>query len=133
MLIRRAAHPNQLVIHLFSSIPGGGIVGALLFWKFPKNRPSLDGGPRRLARIDWPGVILSLAGSVVLVFPLEQGGVQYPWNSATVISTFVVAGLSWVAFAGWETYLTLQGHRMSMLPVFPMRLAAHRVVGAALL
>lgn len=78
-------------------------------------------------------MILSLVGSIVLVFPLEQGGVQYPWNSATIISTFVIAGVGWVAFVLWETFLTMQGHRFAMLPVFPVRLATHRVVGSALL
>ena len=108
-------------------------MGALLFWKFPSSPKALEGGSRRLAQIDWLGVIFSLAGSIILVFPLEQGGVQYPWNSATIISTFIVAGLSWVAFTLWETYLTLRGHRFSVLPVFPIRLATHRVVGSALL
>lgn len=107
-------------------------MGGLLFWEFPKHRKA-EGSPGRLAQIDWLGVILSLVGSIVLVFPLEQGGVQYPWNSATIISTFVVAGVAWVAFVVWETYLTMQGHRFLMLPVFPVRLATHRVVGSALL
>ncbi|KAL9594715.1 MAG: hypothetical protein Q9219_006879 [cf. Caloplaca sp. 3 TL-2023] len=73
-----------------NSIPGGIFGGALLFWKFPSPPKVLEGGPRRLAQIDWPGVILSLAGSIILVFPLEQGGVQYSWSSAIIISTFVV-------------------------------------------
>ncbi|KAL8843746.1 MAG: hypothetical protein Q9176_001954 [Flavoplaca citrina] len=116
----------------YLNIPGGALVAGLLFWEFPRHRKA-EGTPGRLAQIDWPGVILSLAGSIVLVFPLEQGGVQYPWNSATIISTFVVAGVAWVAFVIWETFLTLQGHRFLMLPVFPVRLATHRVVGSALL
>ncbi|KAI4101558.1 MAG: hypothetical protein L6R37_004884 [Teloschistes peruensis] len=117
----------------YLNVPGGALVGGLLLWEFPKHRKAVDGGPGRLAQIDWPGVILSLAGSIILVFPLEQGGVQYPWKSAAIISTFVIAGVAWVFFVIWETYLTMQGHRLSMLPVFPVRLATHRVIGAALL
>ncbi|KAL8640452.1 MAG: hypothetical protein Q9226_008745 [Calogaya cf. arnoldii] len=41
------------------SIPGGTIVGGLLFWEFPKHRKAVERGPGRLAQIDWPGVILS--------------------------------------------------------------------------
>ena len=85
-----------------------------------------------LAKVDWPGVVLSVAASVILVFALESGGTQYPWNSAAIIISFAFSGLSWVAFTLWQYYLTAQASKVKMLPIFPTRLVGHRVLTAAL-
>jgi hypothetical protein len=85
-----------------------------------------------LAQVDWPGVVLSLAASAILVFALESGGSQYPWNSPAIIVSLVISGLCWVAFTLWQYHLTVQASKVKMLPIFPTRLVGHRVIAAAL-
>lgn len=85
-----------------------------------------------LARVDWPGAVLLLAGSIVLVFALQEGGIHYPWRSGAIIASLVVAGLCWIAFGFWESALTPGGANIQMIPMFPIRLVKGRVVGAAL-
>lgn len=85
-----------------------------------------------ITRIDWPGVVLSLAGSIVLVFALQQGGVQFPWRSGAIIACLVAAGLCWIAFGAWEAFLTKGKSKIRMIPIFPTRLVRGRVIGAAL-
>lgn len=85
-----------------------------------------------LFRIDWPGIVLSLAGSIVLVFALQEGGLHYPWQSGVIIACLVVAGLCWIAFGLWEAVLTQGRLKIQMAPIFPTRLVQGRVVGAAL-
>ena len=69
----------------------------------------------------------------MFVFALEQGGAQYPWDSAAIVASFVVAGICWAAFGVWETCLTKSIDGVSMWPIFPTRLLQRRVVSAALL
>jgi hypothetical protein len=82
--------PDWTNLELISciSIPPGAIMIVLIMYIFPKNigRQKLSGS--WLAHIDWLGIILSLAGSVLLVFALESGGSQYSWDSAIIIVTF---------------------------------------------
>ncbi len=113
------------------SVPAGAIILALILWIFPQNIGQQTHSRALYAQVDWPGVVFSLTGSVMLVFPLEQGGISYPWNSATIIVSFIIAGICWIIFAGWETLLTSRPWKM--LPIFPTRLAHHRVIAAGLL
>lgn len=69
----------------------------------------------------------------MLVFALEQGGVKYPWDSGTVIASFVVAGMAWAVFGSWEALLTTGLAKISMRPIFPTGLLTQRIVASALL
>lgn len=82
------------------------------------------------AQVDWPGVVLSLAGSILLVFALESGGVQFAWRSAAVIASFIISGICLIGFSCWESFLTSRS--TIMLPIFPTRLVAGRVIAASL-
>ena len=82
-------------------------------------------------RIDFVGGIASLAASILLVFALEQAGVKYPWNSAPIIASFVLSGLGWVVFVGWQRGLSLRNSVCE--PLFPWRLACNRFVLGLLL
>jgi hypothetical protein len=115
-----------------SSIPGGSIIIALIVFVFPRNINQQKISRELFAQVDWPGVVLSLVASVVLCFALESGGNQYPWNSAAIIASLVISGISWVAFTVWQAHLTARAGKMAMLPIFPTRLVGHRVIAAAL-
>lgn len=57
---------------------------------------------RKLAAIDFFGVVLALAGSTLLVLALTWAGGQYAWNSANVIATLVVGIATMTGFMLWQ-------------------------------
>ena len=115
------------------NVPCGVVIIALILWAYPQPKHTKHQFRNALARVDWPGVGLSLAGSALIVVALQEGGVQYPWNSSVVVACLVIAGMCWVAFVMWEIFLTRGHDGLQMAPIFPTRLAKHRVIGAALL
>ncbi len=52
--------------------------------------PLLD---RHRHQLDWPGVITLLAWSSLLVYALETGGREHPWDSYQVVGAFTVSAL----------------------------------------
>ncbi|KAK3307163.1 major facilitator superfamily transporter [Chaetomium strumarium] len=118
----------------------GGVVAILLIgvsipFSFPYPGParffnSLVAG-RAWRRVDFFGAFSSLVASILLVFALEQAGVEYPWNSAAIIVCFVLSGLFWIVFIGWERGISLRNTVCE--PMFPWRLACNRFVMGLLL
>ncbi|KAM7215801.1 Major facilitator superfamily domain containing protein [Rhypophila decipiens] len=104
---------------------------------FPSNVGTLPGKRKSLAHIDYPGMVLSLAGSVLLTFALEQGGLAgYPWNSGPIVASFVITGVSFLAFGVWEWFISEMrpsDKKPKILPLFPVHLASRRVSGFGLL
>ncbi|KAH6855892.1 major facilitator superfamily transporter [Chaetomium sp. MPI-CAGE-AT-0009] len=119
--------------------PGGAVAIILLSISIPFSFPYP--GPARFLstlvsekawkRIDYLGAFSSLAASVLLVFALEQAGVEYPWRSAPIIVCFVLSGIFWMVFIGWERALSRKAS--SCEPMFPWRLACNRFVLGLLL
>jgi hypothetical protein len=102
---------------------------------FPTNVGSLPSKRRSMTYIDYPGMLLSLVGSVMLTFALEQGGLAYSWDSAPIVVSFVVTGVSFLAFGVWEWFIseTRQSDKKpKVLPLFPIHLASRRVSGFGL-
>jgi hypothetical protein len=81
-------------------------------------------------KIDWPGVLLSIAGSSLLVIPLEEGGVQFAWKSVPIIVMFGASAIFYLAFLAWETLVHRRQTIWSILPLFPARLLQRRVLAA---
>jgi hypothetical protein len=77
-------------------------------------------------------MLLSLGGSVLLVFALEQAGGIYPWQSPVIVGTLVGSFLCWVFFVGWEQKLS-HPSSLGMMPIFPLRIIRRRVLAAAFL
>ncbi|SPJ85735.1 related to multidrug transporter [Fusarium torulosum] len=82
-------------------------------------------------RIDVLGILLLLAASVLLVFALEEGGTRYPWSSAVVISSLVLAVALFVAFGFWEVHVEQSPSKQE--PVFPPSICKDRISSAMLL
>lgn len=82
-------------------------------------------------RVDFVGMVVSLAASILIVFALEQGGVAYPWGSGAIVSTFVLSGVLWIAFVVWERLLSKKGGVRE--PMFPWSLVHNRFVMGLLL
>jgi hypothetical protein len=81
-------------------------------------------------KIDWPGVLLSIAGCSLLVIPLEEGGIQFAWKSVPIIVMFGASALFYLGFVAWEALLHRRQTIWKMLPLFPARLLQRRVLAA---
>lgn len=81
---------------------------------------------RAWKRIDALGAFLSLAGSILLVFALQEGGVAYAWGSGAVIACFALSSLLLAGFIIWERQLSMR--KTVCEPMFPWRLAVNRFV-----
>ncbi|KAJ5929975.1 Efflux pump dotC [Penicillium verhagenii] len=98
----------------YVNLPIGGVSLVILFFflhiESPKT-PLLAG----LRTVDWIGTFTIIGGTLMFLFGLEFGGVNYPWASATVICLIVFGIVVWVlAFlAEWK---------IAKYPIIPIRL-----------
>ncbi|PGH19325.1 hypothetical protein AJ80_04078 [Polytolypa hystricis UAMH7299] len=116
------------------NVPAGGAIILVALWIFPKSPVRVKISLRSFARIDWPGSVLSLAGSILLIFALEEGGTQFPWNHAIIITTISLSGVCWLAFIAVQAFLDSRySSKWPMLPIFPASLVTHRVIAASIL
>ncbi|KAF4624201.1 hypothetical protein G7Y89_g13972 [Cudoniella acicularis] len=110
----------------------GGVVSSKLSWRWtfwydvpwllfimvlvtvllPKSQVSGSSTLAKLKLIDWAGVLVSVAATVLLLIPLSEGGAIFSWNSAIVISMLVIGGVVVGAFL-------LVEHKFATLPVMP--------------
>ncbi|KAF5564217.1 major facilitator superfamily transporter [Fusarium phyllophilum] len=119
--------------------PGGALAAVLLAFSVPFNFPYGESdrffhslaSKQMWKRVDFVGMAVSLAASILIIFALEQGGVAYPWGSGAIVSTFVLSGVLWIAFVAWERLLSkINGVRE---PMFPWSLVHNRFVMGLLL
>lgn len=120
-------------IYLFNG-PASGIGIAITVFAWPKPPPGLYERRLPLSKLDWPGAILLLAASTVLVFVLQQVGTNhYKWNSPVAIACLVIQGICWVGFCAWAYFLESGNSKFKMEPIFPPSLAITKPCGPALL
>lgn len=131
--------PWPAVLKPAHSGPPGAIaiilIGVSIPFSFPYPGParffSSLVSQRAWTRVDFLGAFTSLAASILLVFALEQAGIEYPWDGGAIIASFVLSGLLWCIFVGWERTLSLRNTACE--PMFPWRLACNRLVMGLLL
>ncbi|KAF5593558.1 major facilitator superfamily transporter [Fusarium subglutinans] len=119
--------------------PGGALAAVLLAFSVPFNFPYGESdrffhslaSKQMWKRVDFVGMAVSLAASILIIFALEQGGVAYPWGSGAIVSTFVLSGVLWIAFVAWERLLSKK--RGVREPMFPWSLVHNRFVMGLLL
>lgn len=81
----------------YINLPIGGVAFVLLVWGFQPPKPT--GNLRqKLARIDYIGTFLLVAGLVLVLLGLTFGGIDFPWRSAAVICCFVLGGVILLIF-----------------------------------
>ncbi|KAL8387383.1 hypothetical protein RB595_009942 [Gaeumannomyces hyphopodioides] len=119
------------VVYLIN-IPFGVVVAGGLFLLYPRQRQqNTTTILQSFGMIDFPGALLLLAASMMLVYPIQEAGsMKYPWDSVPIVVTLTLSSLCWIAFWGWEALLHARGGRVA--PVFPMSLATHRAYVACL-
>ncbi|KAF3390501.1 hypothetical protein F1880_009248 [Penicillium rolfsii] len=98
----------------YLNLPIGGVSLVILFLflsiESPKT-PFLAG----LRSIDWAGTFLIIGGTLMFLFGLEFGGINYPWKSATVICLIIFGIFVWILamLAEWK---------LAKYPIIPPRL-----------
>ena len=115
------------------NVPPGVIVIVLLFLAMPAGFPYRTEKSEKMAKsfnvasikkIDFVGTFLVLAGSILFVSAIEEGGTEYSWSSATVLSLLCVSLVLWIAFFIWQK---MAGTRFSEHePILPWHLLANR-------
>ena len=111
----------------YINLPVGG--AAFLLFVFVYNPPKAKGSIReKLKLIDYLGVLLLSAGLVVFLLALTFGaGGQYAWNSAAVITCFVVGGAVSIIFFIWNVWFS----KHPMLPWEVLRVFQIEEIGRA--
>ncbi|KAF6812291.1 MFS multidrug transporter [Colletotrichum plurivorum] len=102
------------------NVPGSAIAGAILFKCFP------GGDDRKLgkaafAKIDVMGSILSIGSAVMLLYGLQTGGKEFPWNDARIIGTLVAGVVAVFLFFIYEWGLHRKQGPLTE-PLLPIRL-----------
>lgn len=82
---------------------------------------------QQLKELDYFGLLIYCSGLILLLLKFTWGQGTYPWKSAEVISTIVVGGVTLIAFALYETYIT------PCQPLMPMKLLKIRNFVAVLI
>ncbi|KAF5635101.1 major facilitator superfamily transporter [Fusarium sp. NRRL 25303] len=119
--------------------PGGALAAVLLAFSVLFNFPYGESdrffhslaSKQMWKRVDFVGMAVSLAASILIIFALEQGGIAYPWGSGAIVSTFVLSGILWIAFIAWERLLSSRDDVRE--PMFPWSLVHNRFVMGLLL
>ncbi|QGA21607.1 hypothetical protein EYB26_009318 [Talaromyces marneffei] len=84
---------------------------------------------KNLRRIDYIGVALLLAASILLVFAFESAGIQYGWNSITIIVTLIFGFAIFFSFIIWEMWLQKRQDHFSE-PIFPPQILKSRITAS---
>lgn len=85
----------------YINLPIGGVAFVFLMFGFNPPKP-LGNLKAKLAKIDYLGTFLLVSGLVLVLLGLTFGGVDFPWDSATVIVCFVLGGILVVVFSVWN-------------------------------
>ncbi|KAL7908620.1 MFS general substrate transporter [Trichoderma velutinum] len=107
----------------YINLPLGGIGLLILIFVLKLHNPRTP-VKQGLAAIDWVGNLLIIGGTLMLLFGLEFGGVQFPWDSAAVICLIIFGFVTIVLFGIYE-------NRVAKFPVMPTRLFRDRTSIAA--
>ncbi|KDN62544.1 putative major facilitator superfamily transporter [Colletotrichum sublineola] len=69
----------------------------------------------KVKKIDYGGIALNMASTLLVLIPLSGGGVSYPWSSPFVIAAVTVGAVLGVLFVLYEW-------KLARLPIMPLRL-----------
>ena len=90
------------------NLPIGGVGLVVLAIATPNRKPPDTAAETWLGKfkqLDPIGFVLIAPATICLLFALQFGGVQYPWNSGRIIALFVLAGVFTAAFVSSQIWL----------------------------
>jgi MFS family permease len=76
--------------------------------------------------IDYPGFVILLAASIMLIVAIEEAGISFSWSSALVIVFLAVSGVFLILFLSWEWYLYHTNSTRE--PIFPWAFIQNRIL-----
>lgn len=88
-------------------------VFVILFWLPLKHQSG--NYVEKVRKIDYGGIALNMASTLLLLIPLSGGGVTYAWNSPFLVSAIIIGGVLAVLFVLYEW-------KLAKLPIMPLRL-----------
>ena len=102
-----------------------GVASILLLLFLRRRHWSHKKSLARLKAIDYLGTLTVFCSTLTFLLGLEFGGVNFPWDSATVICLIIFGVLAFVLFVLIEW-------KISPEPLLPLRLFKHRTTAALL-
>lgn len=95
----------------------GAVAAAMIFIHVPDDSVPLTGNlwDSLLFKMDLIGFAILAPSSVMFLLALAYGGVDHPWNSATVIGLFCGGGVGFILFFLWEERVGIDGMMPSVL------------------
>ncbi|KAF2464006.1 putative efflux pump antibiotic resistance protein [Lindgomyces ingoldianus] len=108
----------------YLNIPAGAFVIAVLFIGIPNGFPHHNSpqdrsrklkGLKVLQRVDVFGLIMLLAGSLLLSAVLLEYSLRNGWSSLGSVLLLIFAIISWIVFLGWEWYIAVGGTKTEAL------------------
>lgn len=113
----------------YINLPIGAICAVLfLVVHIPNHSVPTDETTMQILRtkFDFTGFAMFCPSIVMILLALQWGGVDYPWNSATVIGLFCGGGILLIMFVYWE-------HRVGENAMIPLNIIRIRQVWTACL
>ncbi|EPE26976.1 MFS general substrate transporter [Glarea lozoyensis ATCC 20868] len=123
----------------FINLPVGTVAAVLALVSMPTNFPNHQQPLQRehslfrdaSIRIDFPGFLLFLISSLLLVCALQEAGTEYAWSSALVISFLTISAVCWMLLFAWQRFIAKR--QSAREPVLPWKFLKHRVLMGAFL
>ncbi|KAF4988707.1 hypothetical protein FGRMN_9600 [Fusarium graminum] len=106
----------------YINLPIGAICAVLiLIVHIPNHRVLTDETTMQILRtkFDFTGFIMFCPSIIMILLALQWGGVEYPWNSATIIGLFCGGGVLLILFIYWEYRVGVDA--MIPLPIIRIR------------
>ncbi|GAA5910326.1 hypothetical protein JCM8208_006009 [Rhodotorula glutinis] len=104
------------------NLPIGGVAMAVILFFLPLKavRGSMK---QKLLQIDYGGALLSSFATVLVILPLNWGGVSFPWVSGPVLGCLISGIVGYVVFVVYEW-------RVAKIPIVPPFIFKNQTVSA---
>ena len=89
------------------NVPLGVVSLVVLAFLAPESPPTVKAADTlrgKINQLDPLGFTLIASSTVCLLFALQWGGVQYPWNDGRIIALFVLFGVFGIGFIGAQAW-----------------------------
>ncbi|KAJ8116413.1 hypothetical protein OPT61_g2149 [Boeremia exigua] len=100
---------------VFWMIPIMTIPTTAVLWLFLPLKHTSSDTLEKMKKIDYGGILLNIASTLLLLIPLSGGGVTYAWSSGFFFGTTVAGVVLTILFVAYEW-------KLAPLPIMPLRL-----------
>ncbi|EXL91895.1 major facilitator superfamily domain-containing protein [Fusarium oxysporum II5] len=100
---------------VFWMIPIITLPTTAIIWFYLPLKHRSGGYMEKIKKIDYGGIVLNIASTLLLLIPISGGGVTYAWTSAFFIANVIISILLAVLFVLFEW-------KLAKLPIMPLRL-----------